>query len=73
MDDVQPFQDYSITWLETALTGFNANVTMNWFLANPVYNCMHGLASETETEMYCERHDCDTRNSHSLNVVVPKL
>ena len=47
----------------------------DFFLATMMFKCIHGLAPThmiNELEMVCERHDHNTRNADSLNVVVPK-
>ena len=47
----------------------------DYFLATMMFKCIHGLAPThmiNELEMVCERHDHNTRNADSLNVVVPK-
>ena len=48
----------------------------DYFLATMMFKCIHGLAPThmiNELEMVCERHDHNTRNADSLNVVFQNL
>ena len=47
----------------------------DYFLATLMYKCVHGIGPTRlcdEIEMCCDRHNVNTRNNNSLNVVVPK-
>ena len=44
----------------------------DYFLATMMFKCIHGLAPThmvNELEMVCERHDHNTRNADSLNLI----
>ena len=53
----------------------NIEQRRDYFLAKLMYKCVNGLAPLrlcNEIEMYFDRHDFNTRNANSLNVIVPK-
>ena len=52
----------------------NIDQRRDYFLATLMYKCVNGLAPVrlcNEIEMYFDRHDFNTRNADSLNVIVP--
>ena len=53
----------------------NIEQRRDYFLATLMYKCINGLAPLrlcNEIEMYFDRHNFNTRNANSLNVIVPK-